>query len=124
MTEMASRNQDWQHLQNATSEIAELDALHYPGVFYLNAVAKYELQNFEGAERSALGALRIDVKKQHPEVNYLLGVLMARKGELPAAVGYLRAYLELAPAAANAAYIRGRLAEIEKFVNSAPEVVR
>ncbi|RPI10699.1 MAG: hypothetical protein EHM65_07825, partial [Acidobacteriales bacterium] len=89
-----------------------------------NAVAEYNLENIEAAEKSAREALKLDTERRHPEVNRILGVIMARRGEFTAAADYLRAYLEVAPAASDAAQVKKELAEVEKAAKSSSEATR
>ena len=46
------RAQKWQSLADISAEAAKLDAFEYPQSFLLNAVANYNLQRFDVAERA------------------------------------------------------------------------
>ncbi len=70
---IAARERNWQELLDTTSRLVEIDPANYPGMFFLNAVAQYNLRNFEAAETSAREALKLDTGKHHPEVNHILG---------------------------------------------------
>jgi tetratricopeptide (TPR) repeat protein len=114
MAGIAAKQQNWRELLDSTAHVVKLDSFDYPGIFFLKAVAEYNLENIDAAEKSAREALKIDTEKRHPEVNHLLAVILARKGEFKAAADYLSTYLKLAPAASDVAQAKQELAEIEK----------
>ncbi len=124
MAGIAARERKWQELLDTTNRVVSLDSFNYPGIFFLNAVAEYNLQHVEAAEKSARESLKLDTQKRYPAANHILGVIMARKGEFAAAADYLKTYLKLAPAAGDVAQVKKQLAEIERVASSAPQVNR
>ena len=61
----------------------------------------------------ALGAL--GAQRAFPQLNLLLGMMLAKRNEYADAADQLRAYLKAAPTAANADKVRQQLAELEKL---------
>ncbi|MFB3778462.1 MAG: tetratricopeptide repeat protein [Bryobacteraceae bacterium] len=114
----------WQDLAAATSQVLRLDPFNYPTIYYYDAVAQFNLQHMDEAEKSAREALKLDPQHRIPSVNHLLGVILASKGEFEAAAGFLKTYLRLAPAARDASMAKQRLAEVEKVAQSQPGVAR
>ncbi|MCC7175667.1 MAG: tetratricopeptide repeat protein [Bryobacterales bacterium] len=110
---MSARGQNWEELAQTTSQVLRLDPYNYPQIYYFNAVAQLNLRHVDEAEKSARQAVKMDKQNQFPGANHVLGVILAAKGEMAEAAGYLKAYLKLAPAAPDAEVARKRLATIE-----------
>jgi uncharacterized protein HemY len=102
----------------------KLDPVNYPEVYIYNAMARLNLRDFDAAEKSAREGLKVDTKLRFPQINHLLGVIMARRGDFPAAIGYMKSYLRLAPDANDAKIVRKQLAEVERLAQSSPAVAR
>jgi len=110
---IAAQQKQWQVLRDTTDRGLKLDSFNYPGLHYLNAVAEYNLQHVDAAEQSARETLKLDTQQRYPSANHLLGVILARKGDYKEAAEFLRAYIKLAPTAANIAAAKKQLADIE-----------
>ena len=104
----------WQSLADVTDKVLKLDPFDYPQAFYFNAVANYNLHNMEAAEKSALTAERLDTRHTIPKVSHLLGLILTYKKDYAGAAERLKAYLQFAPEATDAAKVRSLLAEVEK----------
>jgi tetratricopeptide (TPR) repeat protein len=118
----AAKAEDWQELLDTTNQALKLDPVNYPDVYIYNAMARLNLRDFDGAEKSARQGLKVDTQRRFPQINHLLGVIMARRGDLPAAIGYMKSYLRLAPDANDAKIVRKQLAEVEKLAQNRPTV--
>ncbi len=59
--------------------------------------------------------MRLDSAHRNPRAGYVLGMTLAQKKDFAAAASELRAYLERAPNAPDAAQVKAQLAEIEGF---------
>jgi regulator of sirC expression with transglutaminase-like and TPR domain len=86
--------------------------------YFYNAIANYELNNIEAAEKSALKAERVDLRTRFPQPHLLLAELFARKNNYATAISELQTYLELAPHTEDADQIREKLAKLEKLNGS------
>lgn len=111
---LAAKAGDWKELAGITGRILEMDPYNYPGIYYFDAVAEYNLGRLDQAETSARQAVKLDKTKSFPSSNHILGVVLAVKGELDEAAGALKEYLRLSPEAPDAAQARTRLAEVER----------
>src|ERR1035437_3634219 len=105
----------WRGLADVTDKLVKLDPFDYPQAFFFNAVANYNLQNFEAAEKSALAAERLDTRHAIPKVSHVLGLLLAIKKDYAGAAERFKTYLKFAPTADDAAKVRSQLAEVERI---------
>ncbi len=80
----------------------------------MNAVAKYNLQDMDAAEKSALEAEKLDTRHIFPKSVHLLGVIRAQRQDYAGAAEKFREYLKLAPTASDAAQVRAQLNQVEK----------
>lgn len=106
----------WPELVDLTEKAVKLDPFDSPQAFYFNAVANYYLKNLDAAEKSAREADRLDTRHQLVQNHHLLGVLLAQHGDYAGAAEQFRAYLALAPSAADAATVQKQLDQVDKLV--------
>jgi tetratricopeptide (TPR) repeat protein len=104
---------------NVTAYVLDLDPLNYAEAYFYNAVANYELNNFEAAERSALKAQHLDLRTLFlTQLHFMLAQIFVRKNDYANAISELQTYLELAPHAEDADQLRKQLAKLEKLNGS------
>jgi tetratricopeptide (TPR) repeat protein len=101
-----------------TSYILDLDALNYVDAYFYNAVANYELNKIEDAEKSGLKAEHLDLRPHFPQLHLLLAEIFARKNNYALAISEIQIYLALAPHAKDADQVREQLAKLEKLNGS------
>ncbi|MBM3815054.1 MAG: tetratricopeptide repeat protein [Acidimicrobiia bacterium] len=106
--------QKWQEVADTTDRVIRLNPLQFPEAFFFNAVAKYNLQKFDDAEKSADEAVKLDKAHRYPKAQHILAVLQAMRNDLKGAAENMRGYLKHAPQAGDAEMVKGQLAEIEK----------
>lgn len=111
---IAVKEGNWRETADTTSRIVKLNPGDFPGMYFLNAVANYNLKEFTAAEQSAREALKLDTQHRFPQANQILGVVLARKGEFTEAAAYMKTYLQLAPEASNVDLVKKQLAEVER----------
>jgi DNA-binding SARP family transcriptional activator len=102
--------------KNMTGYTKELDPFNYAETYYYDAVAHYELNQFDAAEKSALKAEQLLARS--PQLHLLLGEIFAQEKNYVSAISEIKTYLELVPKAENADHIRERLAELERESNA------
>jgi len=119
---MALHERNWQEVVQLTDRVVKLDPFDYPNAFFYNAVANYNLKRFEVAEQSAVQAEKLDTRHAMPQVNQLLGILLAKRKDFTGAAGQFRNYLQIAPDGAEAATVRSQLVEVEKIVAGVAEM--
>jgi tetratricopeptide (TPR) repeat protein len=91
-----------------------LNAIEFPGIYYYDAVANYNLKNLDVAERLVRRAITLDFPREIPLAESLLGSVLAAKGDRPGAIEHLRKYLELSPRATDAAAVEQLAEKLER----------
>ncbi|MCS6951666.1 MAG: tetratricopeptide repeat protein [Bryobacteraceae bacterium] len=112
---IAARERNWEEVAAVTDRILQLNPFDFPGAYFYNAVANFNLRKLDAAEKSAKEALKLDTQNRFPKVNHLLGLILAQKHQFASAVTHLRNYLALAPNAPDAETVKQQLAEVERF---------
>jgi tetratricopeptide (TPR) repeat protein len=122
MAETAFHDQSWQDVKEGTDRLLSLNPVDFPRAWYFNAVAKYELKDYEAAEKSARDGVKNDPGNTMPRINQLLAVLLAGKNDYPGAAEALRNYLKVAPNGPEAETVKKQLAVVEQRMqaNAAP----
>lgn len=107
----------------STAYIVDLDNVNCTEAYFYNAIANYQLNNFEAAEKSGLKAENVGMLSHLPQVHLLLGEIFARKNDYANAITEFQTYLELTPQTKNAEQVREILAKLQKLNASveAPE---
>ena len=90
-----------------------LNPVDMPRAWFYHCVASFDAGHFEAAEKSARRTIEEDRGHGFPRAEYLLGVLLVRKGESTEAEAHLRTFLKLAPGDADAGRAR-QLTAIQK----------
>lgn len=88
-----------------------------PLIYLYDAIAKEHLKRLDAAEKSARQAIESDMAREAPQAEYLLGSLLAAKGDAPGALQHLQTYLKIAPHARDAEEARTLL---NSLIHSAP----
>jgi tetratricopeptide (TPR) repeat protein len=113
---MASQEQKWQDVVDDTDHLLRLNPVDFPQAWLFNALGNYYLKNMDAAEKSAREGLSRDAAHQCPDLNHVLGVVLAMKRDYPGAVEQLRAYLHYSPNAIDAEQVAKQLAEVERVM--------
>lgn len=112
---LAARDANWQESGRYLDRAVALDPVDLPQAWYADAVAHYNLKNYDAAEKSARAAVKLDRRHGNPRSEYLLGLVLAEKKDYAGAAEELAAYLRLAPNAPDLAQAREQLAQFEKL---------
>jgi len=119
---LAVRDKNWEEVAELTEKVTKLDPFDYPNAFFYNAVANYNLKHMEVAEQSAAQAEKLDTRHLMPQVNQLLGILMAMRKDYTGAAEQFRNYLKVSPNGPEAATVRNQLVEVEKIEAGVPDI--
>jgi tetratricopeptide (TPR) repeat protein len=111
--EIAARRQDWPDAATNLDRALELDPVDYPRLWFEDAVADYNVRNFERAERNTREALRAPAAKGDPRANQLLGLILMSKQDYAGAGEALRAYVRLSPNAKDLDKVNAQLEQID-----------
>ncbi len=96
-----------------TSRLLELNP-HVPRGQFLNAVANYQLGKLDVAEDSIRKLQSSNEARNYTISHYVLGAILASKGNLPAAAGEFQLFLQKSPEHQYAGQVREKLAEWQK----------
>jgi tetratricopeptide (TPR) repeat protein len=110
---MAVNDGNWKDAVRYLDAALRMDPVDYPRLWYIDAVANYNTQNFGNAERYVREALKVDTQPRNPKENQLLAMILLRKRDFADAAEELRTYIRLAPAAADIDQVKQQLAETE-----------
>ncbi len=86
----------WQQAANTSEKVLRLDPIDFPRAYYFNALANAHLQNLAAAEKSAREATKLEGPAAEPKAHYILGLVLASKGNFTAAAESLRTFLKTA----------------------------
>jgi len=111
---------EWPELAKTTGAALQLDARDYPQAYYLNALANFNLNHADAAEKSAREAERLDTRRRFPGSWQVLSRILLMRRQFTEAAAQMREYLRIAPRAPDANAVRTRLAEVEKLSAAAP----
>jgi len=114
LAQLAMQAHDWQNVVAITSTLVSLNPVNFPEAYYDNAVANYNLKNFDDAEKSALQGVRVDEGHQIPKLQYLLAMIFLQKQNYQKASEHIQVFLGLARQADDVELAKKGLAEIEK----------
>ena len=118
---MDIRESKWQEAADASSKVLRLDPYEFPRAYYFNAISNLELRNLDAAERSAREAAKLEGDKAEPRANYVLGVVLWRKGDLDGAADRLRTFLAGSIGGPERVAAERMLADIAKQVEKGRE---
>lgn len=111
--EMAARRRNWPDAARYMSRVLQLDPLDYPRLWFEDAVAEYNVQNLDRAEKNAKEALKLPPANRDPRANQLLGLILIKKEDYAGAAEALRAYVRLSPNAKDLDQVKTQIEQIE-----------
>ena len=111
---LAAHDSNWKEVASATDRLLRLNPVDFPQAWFYNALANYNLQNLDVAEKSARQGLDSDSAHRIPKLDHLLGVVLAQKQDYAGAAEHMRNYLTRNPSAGDVELVKKQLAEIEK----------
>jgi Tfp pilus assembly protein PilF len=97
LTMIAAQEKKWDDAIRLSDQVIKLNSAAYPLVYFLNAAANYNLQNFGAAEDSAKKFKALDTQHSHPDVCLLLSYVFSARQDYAAAAREIREYLALSP---------------------------
>jgi tetratricopeptide (TPR) repeat protein len=120
LAQIAAKEKSWQDLADATDQMVRLDPSGHPEFWYYNCVAKYYLGKTDEAQNSVTQGIRVDPGHRIPKMEYVLGIILMRKGDRAGAAEHLKQYLAIAPNGPDAADAQKQLQEVEKASTETP----
>ncbi len=117
---LALKESNWQELAGDSDKAIELDPDDFPDAYYFSAVAHFQLGQLDIAEKSGRQAVARNLDEHNPRAHYVLGLILAQKGNPADGAEQLRAFLKVAPTVADADRIRQQQQEMEQAANRGP----
>ena len=117
---MADQREDSTAAEEYSREWLQLDPNDFAAAYLINAIANARLNRIEAAERAARTGLEVDKERKIPRLSYVMGLILLQKQQYADAAKYLRAYLDLAPNARDAAVVREQIAKLDKQTGGGP----
>jgi len=114
LARLAAQQRNWKELADLTGRIVDSSPDYSPEFWFMNSAANYNLGDLTRAETSVQRGLRLDASHKLPQLEYLCGMIMARKGDYKLATDHLTEYLRLAPNAKDAPAARQALEGLQK----------
>jgi len=119
LTNLAIEQKQWKDVVETTDRMLQVSDASSPKIWFYNAAGNFNLGNIDQAEKSLMRGMRLDSEHRVPQMEYLLGLVFARKQDYPAAVMHISEYLRLSPNAPDSAVARQQLDEFQKMAESA-----
>jgi len=118
LAELAMQQKSWQEVADVTERLLARYPDFFADAWFRNALANYNLQNFDAAEQSARQGLKLDVAHQIPKMEYLLGLILIQRQDYAEAETHMQQYLQLASKPADVDDAHRQLAEIARLSGS------
>jgi tetratricopeptide (TPR) repeat protein len=109
---IAARGQNWPDAARYMDRALQLDPVDYPRLWFEDAVADYNVQNLNRAEKNAREALKVSPANRDPRANQLLGLILMKKEDYAGAAEALRAYVQLAPNAKDLDRVKAQIEQM------------
>jgi tetratricopeptide (TPR) repeat protein len=111
---MNVQDEKWQDVLENTNHVLELDSVGTVKIWYYNALANFQLGKDGAAEEAASKSLALDPSHTVPNIEQLMAVLLAKKGNYRGALEHLRTCLTYLPVDADASFIKQQIATLEQ----------
>jgi tetratricopeptide (TPR) repeat protein len=110
------RESKWQEAADTSAKVLRLNPYEFSAAYYFNAVSNLNLAKLDAAEHSARESAKLQGAQAEPRGNYVLGVILWRKGDLDGAAETMQAFLANPPAGPEWASARRMLDDIERQI--------
>ncbi|MBV8053451.1 MAG: tetratricopeptide repeat protein [Acidobacteriaceae bacterium] len=114
LAQLAFHANQWAQVVEVTDKLLGLNPVNFPVAYFLSGAANYQLGNFDAAEKNTRQGIRVDDAHQAPKLQYLLGMILARKGQYQEASEHIQQYLSVARDPTEIEEGKKFLAEIER----------
>lgn len=114
IAELEGQQKNWKEAANAAEAALNLDPTGTPQLWYVDALAQFNLGNMNAGEASARKALAMDPQHTVPNTEQLLAVMLAGQGDYAEALKHLQNSLTYVKPGPNADLIKQQIAQLEK----------
>ena len=98
---------------NIAERAMAMKPVEFPTLYFYDAAANYNLKRLDASEKSVRRAIDLDANHEIPRAEFLLGSVLAAKGDRSGALEHLRKYLAIAPKATDADAVNRLIEKIE-----------
>jgi len=119
LASLAAQDQKWKDVLDDTSHALALDPAGTAATWYFNALANYRLGKTDAAEGSALKALKMDPAHSILNIEQLLAIILATKGDYGGAIAHLRDCLNYAPDQPSTDLLKKQIAFLQSKLGKA-----
>jgi tetratricopeptide (TPR) repeat protein len=117
--ELAAGQKNWPDAAQYLDHALDLDHVDYPRLWFEDAIADYNVQKFDRAEKNARAALKLSPPQFDARANQLLGLILIGKQDYAGASEALHAYLRLSADAKDAGEVKAQLDQIDSRLGTA-----
>ncbi len=121
MAILDARDAKWKEVADSTGKAIRLDPVDFPVAYYFDALANYNVQNYEAAEKSARQLQKLDTQHRYPLADRILASVLADRKDYSGAAQQMRNYLKFAGTNKDADEVRGQLQQLEKLITEQKE---
>jgi tetratricopeptide (TPR) repeat protein len=114
LARIAGAEQKWPEVAEYTSKVIRLNPYFSPDIYFISAVANFNLQKIDQAEEHAREVVKLDTQHRNPRAIHLLALILAQKEAYPEAAENMRAFLKQVPEGPDAENAKKQLAEVER----------
>jgi len=114
LARVAAQQQSWKELADVSDRLVQASPDSSPEYWFLNSAAYYNLGDLKQAETSVTRGLRIDLRHQIVQMEYLYGLILGGKKDYKSAADRISNYLRLAPNSKDASLARQTLADYQQ----------
>jgi tetratricopeptide (TPR) repeat protein len=115
LAQLAYRANQWWQVVEVTNKLLALNPVNFPSAYFFNSVANYQLGDFDAAEKSSRQGVKVDDGHQTPKLQYILGMVLMRKGQYREASEQIQQYISRTKEPAEIEGAKKQLAEIERL---------
>ena len=113
MMKLEARKENWDEVSKWSSKVKELNPYLLPAHYY-HGIASLNLKRVKLAQESFQKVRDAYEGDDYPYASYMLGYILANKGEFESAASQLRYFLEISEKAPEVGRVKSRLAQWEK----------
>ncbi|HEX4278803.1 MAG TPA: tetratricopeptide repeat protein [Bryobacteraceae bacterium] len=117
--EQSAREAKWPEAVKNLDRALQLDPVDYPRLWFENAVAHFNMHDYDQAEKNTRAALKLNPPNRDPHANQLLGLILINKRDYAGAGDALRAYVKLSPNAKDLDQVKAQIARIDVQLGAA-----
>jgi TolA-binding protein len=121
IAQLEEQARNWKALSDITAKLLKIAPDGDPVAYLYNSAANINLKDLATAEQSARAGMKLDAQHRIPKFWYILGVLLANRGDFAGAIDQFKNYLQFAPDGPDAATVSKQLEQCEKLSAAAPK---